>query len=269
MLFNVAYEGWADRAAPGIGPMGNPLPAGAIDTQAESWAAYGYRRGIWRIIEVLARADVRATVFASACLVEHAPDTLLALTGDGHEVAAHGYSQHIIPALLSPEEEAADVERCVDLLTSVTGSPPLGWLSPRGTPSANTARIVAEHGMEWFGDVFDEDEPYVLSTPAGEIVAIPLKMEVNDLPLHMRYGNPPRAFLDVFDDTFDAMYEQGGDGCYLDVTVHAHVFGRPHGAWTLEAIARRVAEHTDVWVPTRLELARWTMKQGEPSGEAG
>lgn len=269
VLFNVAYEGWATGATPGIGPMGNPLPAGAFDTQAASWSAYGHRRGIWRLMDVLARAEVRATVFASACLAEHAPDTLRVLVGEGHEVAAHGYSQHIIPALLNPEEESADVARCVELLASVTGSSPLGWLSPRGTPSLNTARIAAEHGMEWFGDVFDEDEPYRLSTPAGEIVAIPLKMEVNDLPLHMRYGNPPRAFLDVFNDTFDAMYQQGGDGCYLDVTVHAHVFGRPHGAWTLEAIARRVAQHPDVWVPTRLELARWTMEQGQASPQAG
>lgn len=264
VLFNVAYEAWAEDAAPGIGPMGNPLPAGAFDTQAASWAAYGYRQGIWRLIDVLARSPVHATVFASACLAEYAPATLKALIEEGHEVAAHGYSQHIIPALLDPEEESKDVARCVEMLAEATGSRPLGWLSPRGTPSRDTARIVAEQGIEWFGDTFDEDEPYRLSTPAGVIVAIPLKMEVNDLPLHMRHGNPPRGFLDVFNDTFDAMYEGGGDGCYLDVTVHAHVFGRPHGAWTVEAIARRVAEYPDVWVPTRLELARWTMTQSEP-----
>lgn len=262
VLFNVAYEGWADGTTPGIGPMGNPLPPGAFDTQAASWAAYGHKKGIWRIIDVVDRAGVKATVFASACLAERAPETIRALSEEGHEVAAHGYSQHIIPALLDREEEAADVGRCIELLTKVTGSPPRGWLSPRGTPSLDTARIVAEHGLEWFGDVFDSDEPYQLSTPAGDIVAIPLKMEVNDLPLHMRYGNPPRVFLDVFEDTFQAMYQQGGDGCYLDVTVHAHVFGRPHGAWTLEAIAERVRRHPDVWVPTRLELARWTREHG-------
>jgi peptidoglycan/xylan/chitin deacetylase (PgdA/CDA1 family) len=261
VLFNIAYEGWASEAAPGIGPMGNPLPAGAFDTQAASWAAYGYRRGIWRLMDVLAHAGIKATVFASACIAETAPETLRALAREGHEIAAHGYSQHIIPALLSLDEESGHVARCVDLLSSVIELPPLGWLSPRGTPSANTAQLVAESGMEWFGDVFDRDEPYVLSTPANQIVAIPLKMEVNDLPLHMRHGHPPRVFVDIFNDTFDAMYEHYGDGCYLDVTVHAHVFGRPHGAWTVKAIAERIAEHDDVWVPTRHELARWAISQ--------
>ncbi|MGH8912604.1 MAG: polysaccharide deacetylase family protein, partial [Acidimicrobiia bacterium] len=230
--------------------------------------AYGYQRGIWRLIDVFARSRVKATVFASGCLAEYAPETLRALKDNGHEIAAHGYSQHQIPALLDPEEEARDVARCLELLGDVTGDQPRGWLSPRGTPSVETARIVAEQGMEWFGDVFDTDDPYPLSTPAGTIVAIPLKMEVNDLPHHMRHGNPPRTFLEVFDDTFRAMYDNDGDGCFLDVTVHAHVFGRPHGSWTVEAIAGRLADHADVWVPTRLELARWTMTHaGEMSGD--
>jgi hypothetical protein len=30
VVLNVAYEGWSDGKAPGIGPMGNPLPAGAF-----------------------------------------------------------------------------------------------------------------------------------------------------------------------------------------------------------------------------------------------
>lgn len=269
VLFNIAYEAWAAGATPGIGPMGNPLPAGAFDTQAASWGEYGFRRGIWRLIEVLDRTGINASVFASGCLAEYAPDSLRALAESGHEVAAHGYSQHVIPALLHPEEEEQDVARCVKVLSEATGTPPRGWLSPRGTPSADTARIVAGHGMEWFGDVFDEDEPYLLSTPAGALVAIPLKMEVNDLPLHMRHGNAPRVFLEVFNDTFDAMYDRGGDGCFLDVTVHAHVFGRPHGAWTVEAIAKRVAAYSDVWVPTRLEMARWMTKQAQPSPRGG
>ena len=38
-VLNVAYEGWSDGKAPGIGPMGNPLPAGAFDTNALSWVS--------------------------------------------------------------------------------------------------------------------------------------------------------------------------------------------------------------------------------------
>ena len=37
----IMCEAWTDDAAPGIGPMGNPLRAGVLDTQARSWAEYG------------------------------------------------------------------------------------------------------------------------------------------------------------------------------------------------------------------------------------
>lgn len=33
---SVMLEGWTEDAAPGIGPMGNPLKAGVFDTQAKS-----------------------------------------------------------------------------------------------------------------------------------------------------------------------------------------------------------------------------------------
>ena len=33
VVFNVAFEGWSDGKAPGIGPMGNPLPGGILRYQ--------------------------------------------------------------------------------------------------------------------------------------------------------------------------------------------------------------------------------------------
>ena len=59
VVLNVAYEGWSDGKAPGIGPMGNPLPAGAFDTNALSWGSYGAIRGIERLLRALDRTKRR------------------------------------------------------------------------------------------------------------------------------------------------------------------------------------------------------------------
>lgn len=259
VLFNVAYEGWEEGASPSISPMGNQLPEGILDAQATSWAAYGHRRGIWRLLDILDRRGVGATVFTSGCLVEIDPESIQAVVAAGHEVAAHGYSQHRYPAQLGPDEEAEEVTRCVEVLRAA-GADPKGWLSPRGTPSSRTADIVAAAGMEWFGDVFDEDIPGTIETPSGALVTLPLKMEVNDLPFYMKHGNVPGDMLRVYHDTFGAMYNRGGDGCYLDVTVHAHVFGRPYGSWVFETMLEHAQSHPDVWIPTRADLARWTLR---------
>ena len=46
IFFNIAFEAWSDGKGPGIGPMGNPLPAGNFDTNALSFGNYGPLRGI-------------------------------------------------------------------------------------------------------------------------------------------------------------------------------------------------------------------------------
>ena len=71
---------------------------------------------------------------------------------------------------------------------------PLGWLSPRCTPSAHTSRLLARAGFRWHADMFDADLPYRIDTAEGSLVGMPFTMEVNDMPLYVRYGNEPEAF---------------------------------------------------------------------------
>src|SRR5215510_12410922 len=110
---SVMLEGWTDDAAPGIGPMGNPLKAGVLDLQARSWAEYGPKVGAWRLLDVLADAKQRAVFYTSGIVAERYPDLLKAIVQAGHVVAAHGFSQHVIPAYQTEDEEKRDLERCV------------------------------------------------------------------------------------------------------------------------------------------------------------
>jgi hypothetical protein len=87
-------------------------------------------------------------------------------------------------------------------------------------------------------------------------VAIPLTMEINDLPHAMRFGRSPRQFIDAFDDQLAYALSHERDAMTIDVTAHAHVYGRPSGAWAFEEILRKVRARDDVWVATRAEMAR-------------
>jgi hypothetical protein len=42
--------------------------------------------------------------------------------------------------------------------------------------------------------MFDADVPYRIDTADGSLVGMPFTMEVNDMPLYVRYGNEPEAF---------------------------------------------------------------------------
>src|SRR3954464_6861511 len=78
VIFNVCLEAWSDGKAPGISPMGNPLPAGALDTMAISWASYGVKRGIYRLLDALEAHGAKASVMTSAIIAERAPEAVKA-----------------------------------------------------------------------------------------------------------------------------------------------------------------------------------------------
>ncbi|MFC5381203.1 polysaccharide deacetylase family protein [Aquipuribacter nitratireducens] len=253
LVVNIMYEQWEPGVAPGLGPMGNPLPAGALDHQARGWADYGWRTGVPAVLDLLRRLDVPATFYVSGCLTETRPGTVEAVAAAGHEVAAHAWAQNRIPALLGRDAEAEEVERCADALGRLVGRRPRGWISPRCTPSALTAELLAAAGYDWFGDVFDADLPYRLDTPAGPITALPFGLETNDLPMTVRYGRPVSDLARSFE--YEARAIVGTDRlAYVDVTLHAHVGCRPAGLLALSEIVS-TARAAGMWCATRSQVA--------------
>lgn len=253
LCVNVMYEKWAQGTWPLAGPMGNPMHSSVVDRQAQSWSDYGYRTGIWHIREQLADAGVLATVFANGILTEVAPDSLVALRDDGHEIAAHAWSQDQLLATLALDDERAMVVRCRNGLAELLGRTPEGWISPRCTPSGSTPLLLAETGFSWWGDVFDVDHPYLLETEAGTIVAYPFQMELNDLPHRIRYGRSYQDFIGAWHEELAAARRSNVPVC-IDLTVHAHISGRRSGIDMLRTILDEVKESSDVWVATKSQV---------------
>ncbi len=254
---SVMLEGWADDGAPGIGPMGNPLRAGVYDTQGRSWSDYGPKAGVWRLLDILQAEGVQAVFYVSGIVAERYPEVLSALCAARHAVAAHSWSQHMIPTYLSREDERTDIDRCTSVIERSTGRRPVGWLSPRCTPSASTSALIAEAGYRWHADTFDSDLPYALQTPSGALLAVPFTMEINDMPLYIRYGNEPQAFTRTLERLLDEWRVLPKGTACLDITAHAHVFGRPAGAVEFAKSLQAVKRHRQsAWLTSHHEIAQ-------------
>jgi peptidoglycan/xylan/chitin deacetylase (PgdA/CDA1 family) len=252
---SVMLEGWAAPDAPGLGPMGNLLKSGTVDRQARSWAGYGPKVGAWRLLDLLEQERVTAVFYTSGVVAELFPALPAAIAEAGHDVSAHGWSQGTLPAYLTPEQEAADIARCVAVLTATAGSPPAGWLSPRCTPSASTSALLAAQGFTFQAEMFDTDLPYRIETPSGSLIGVPFTMEVNDMPLYVRYGNEPDAFTRTLTKIVEGWPRLGSPFGCLDITVHAHVFGRPYGALALLDSLAAVRRSPHSWLTNHAELA--------------
>ena len=111
IVINIAYEGWSEGKAPGIGPMGNVLQPGYFDTNAHSWATFGPVRGIGRLLDIVDRHGVKASVMVHGVLAERYPQTIRDIHAGGHEIVAHAWGMDGIPVYLDEEAERANIAR--------------------------------------------------------------------------------------------------------------------------------------------------------------
>lgn len=255
IFFRVAFEGWSDGKWPGIGPMGNPLQAGVPDLNALGWAEYAYRRGIFRALDALARHDIKGTFMVCGIMAERHPEIVRSISELGHDVVAHSYAMDVVPGCLNEEEERVNIRRTTELLERATGKRAKGWISPRSTPSPRTGRLLAEEGYLWHSDTLNDDLPYLVRFGSKSLVAFPGTMEVNDMPIYMKYGNSPRIMLEVFEDWLAYAQEKEKGAARMDPTIHAHVFGRPTGMSVFEKIMDVAKQAKDTWIGTRTEAA--------------
>ena len=74
------------------------------------------------------------------------------------------------------------------------------------------------------------------------------------MPLYVRYGNEPDAFTRTLEKIVSGWPRGSPFGC-LDITVHAHVFGRPYGALALLDSLALVRRHGWCWLTDHARLA--------------
>lgn len=260
LVFNLAYEAWSDGEAPGIGPMGNVLKPGYFDTNAHSWASYGAVRGIQRLLRIADANGIKTSIMSNGVLARDNPGTFRDMLAGGHEIVGHSWGMDVIHLYLDEAGERANIARNNDAIKAACGATPLGWISPRGTGSLISASLLAEAGYIWQGDCNDDDLPAITEFDNGRhIVNIPLTMDVNDLPHSIRYGNNPGALVEHFSQVLEGTARADGQPFMLDVTAHTHVYGRPAGAWAIDAMMKIARERDDVWIATRREIAEYAL----------
>ena len=120
VVLNVACEVWSQGQVSGVGPMGNPLPPGIFDTNADSYGRYGAVDGIRRLMRKLEQAHATADIFTSGALAERKSQLVKAIADAGHGIVGHGYTQDIIHAKLSSADDEKYVRLATKLLTEVT-----------------------------------------------------------------------------------------------------------------------------------------------------
>ena len=232
----------------------------APSASTRSAVAYGFEVGLPRIAEIFREFGMSTTLWASGVAVEQYPDAVAALAADGHELGCHGYSQGAVMAQLSRGEQQEAIGRSVELLRSVSGETPTGWVSPGAESNDETVELLAEAGFDYHGDRQDDELPYLLHAPAKTLVEVPYRVagNLNDIPLLTRTITSVSAAARHVTDAFDAYYEAAATRPLLfNYGTHPYISGRPDNAKVLRALLEHIHRHDDVWVTNYREVAVW------------
>jgi polysaccharide deacetylase family protein (PEP-CTERM system associated) len=109
-----------------------------------------------RLLELLARAGVRATFFVLGWNAERFPGLVQEVAAAGHEIASHGYAHRLVYEQ-TPEAFAADLARATEVIGSACGVRPNAYRAPSFsiTPRAAWAfDVLAANGFEVDASVF-------------------------------------------------------------------------------------------------------------------
>jgi peptidoglycan-N-acetylglucosamine deacetylase len=247
------------------GPTGNAMLDGSIwrNPSYFTLGAYGPWRALGRILDVLGERGVRATFFVPAWVIENWPAQCREIVRDGHEVAYHGY-RHEAFWTLTPGRQREVMEISTQLFERHLGVRPVGFRTPSGDWTAETAGILTEFGVRYSSSMRGDDRPYVLDAKSG-LIEIPARWELDDYA-SLAYQRRPdfpagldriasyETTLDNWRREFDGSHEEG---LCMTTLFHPKVSGKPGRIGLIEGFVDHMLATRDVWFATGSEVADW------------
>jgi len=235
--------------------------------------------GVPRLLDLFQRRQMRTSWFVPGHSIETFPEQFQRIVDEGHEIGVHGYS-HENPIAMSREQETAVLDRCIELIESVTGRRPTGYVAPWWEFSTVTNELLLERGIKYDHSLMNNDftpyrvrvgdswtkidysgraEDWMKPLVRGEetdLVEIPANWYLDDLPPLMFIKTSPnshgfvnpRQLEEMWRDQFDWVHREM-DYAAFTITIHPDVSGRPQVLLMLERLIDHINSHEGVrWV---------------------
>jgi allantoinase len=215
------------------------------DQRTYAWREYGNRIGIFRMMEVLDRHGLTATLAAGSAAIARAPQVIDAALARGWEVAAHGdHATRMISSAMTEQAEADLIGQSAEAVTAATGMRPAGWIGQDFGESTRTPALLAAAGFRYLADWPNDDQPYLMTT-TPPILSIPVQAELDDVQLLWHRRVPTPRYPDMVDEAADVLLAEGGRSLVLGL--HPWLFGMPHRIRYLDAALARLVHRGAVW----------------------
>ncbi len=241
--------------------------------------------GAPRLLDMFDKFGIKTTWFVPGHSAETFPEQMKEIAKRGHEIGVHGYS-HENPIAMTPEQEEAVLDKCIDLITELSGQRPTGYVAPWWEFSNVTNELLLKKGIKYDHSLMHKDfEPYrvrvgdswtkidytakpedwmkpLVRGEETDLIEIPANWYLDDLPPMMFIKKSPnshgfvnpRDIEQMWQDQFDWVYANM-DYAVFPITIHPDVSGRPQVLLMLERLFKHMKSHEGVRFVTMNEMA--------------
>jgi len=173
----------------------------------------------------------------------------------------------------SLDEQREIMGRSRDIFASRLGQKPLGFRTPSGDWSKETADMLTEFGVIYSSSMRGDDRPYFHRKADGArgLVEIPARWDIDDYTALAYFEDPdfPPGHDRISDyrqvernwrQEFHGYYR--GGLCWTTI-FHPKVVAKPGRLAILEALFRDINDHPKVWITQGAKIARWWIAETE------
>ena len=256
-------EGAFQNSALSGGYGASPFP----DVTRWSHREYGHRVGIFRLLDTLDKHGLKTTVAMDVLTAQNYPFLVRHCQSQGCEIIGHGMSvSRLITSNMSEEEEREYIQESVQGLAEATGAAPLGWLGPEYGESNRTPQLLARAGIRYVCDWTNDEQPFPLKVPEGELLALPVSLPLDDVNALWDRRITIGKYVEMVKESFDTLYEEGADnGRLLVLHLRPWLMGQPFRVRYLKGALDYIMGHQGVWSATGSEIVDW-YRRNPPGG---
>jgi allantoinase len=248
-----------------------PPQAGGGDTVPDipTWSVrdYGNRVGFFRLMAVLDRYGIRATVALNSDLCAEHPQLIRAGVERGWEFMGHNQSNTRRLNGVPPQEEHGIIKGTLDTIERSTGVRPKGWLSSGLQETWESLDLLAAEGCGYVADWVNDDLPYVMELEEGRsLVSVPYSYSINDKPAFEVHHRTADEFEAMIKAQFDVLWHEGTTaGRVMAIALHPYIIGAPHRIGALDRALEHICRHEGVWLATGNEIAEHFLSIAGPT----
>ncbi len=244
-------------------------PKYANSLSALSWARYGPKVGVPRILDLLKDKGVKASFFVPGYTAELYPELIKRIYDEGHEIGVHGYL-HEKPSSLGDIEEEAALVKTLQILKEITGEKPVGYRAPWWDMKTSSPALLVRHGMAYDSSLMDDDAPYTLTTDDGDLVELPLHWTNDDWEQFAFTVDPPTGggvietcakAYELWREEFEGLYHYNRS---FVLTMHPEIIGRPARLMMLGRLIDHIQSFEGVWLTTCGDIAQYHLSLEAP-----